>query len=106
MSGTAGAGDTMRAVLDIVLIVLDLMIFMLVVQAILSWLVTFNVINARNQFVATVWSFLKALTEPLLRPIRKVVPSFNGLDLSPLVLILAIYLLQRIIVYYVYPNVF
>lgn len=95
----------MRAVLDIVYIVLDIFIWLLVIQAILSWLLVFNVINARNQFVSTVWGFLRQITEPLLKPIRRIIPTFNGLDLSPLVLVLLIILIQRVILYYVYPNV-
>jgi len=96
----------MKAVLDIVFIVLDLCVWLLVAQAILSWLLAFNVINHSNAFVRSVWNMLHALSEPALRPIRRVVPGFNGVDLSPLILILLIYLVQRIIAYYIYPNVF
>lgn len=95
----------MRALLDIVLIVLDAFIWLLIIQAVLSWLLAFNVVNSSNQFVATIWRFCSALTEPLLRPIRKVVPAFSGIDLSSLVLILAVILVQRIIIYYIYPSV-
>ena len=56
--------------------------------------------------VATVAQLLYNLTEPLLRPIRQRLPSMGGLDISPIVLLLGIFLLQRIIVYYLYPNVF
>lgn len=95
----------MRAVLDIVYIVLDIFIWLLIIQAVLSWLLVFNVINARNQFVATIWGFLRQITEPLLKPIRRIIPTFNGLDLSPLILVLLVILIQRVIIYYVYPNV-
>lgn len=95
----------MRAVLDIVFIVLDIYIWILVIQAVMSWLLVFGVINARNQFVATVWQFLRAVTEPFLKPIRRILPAFNGLDLSPMVLVLLVILIQRVIIYYVYPNV-
>ena len=84
----------MRAVLDIVFIVLDLFIWVLIAQAVLSWLMVFNVVNPRNQVVRMIWQFTNALTEPLLKPIRRMLPRFNGLDLSPLVLMLIIYLLQ------------
>lgn len=94
----------MRAILDVVLIALDIYIWVLVAQAVLSWLMVFNVVNPRNQVVRTIWQFTHALTEPLLKPIRKVVPSFNGLDLSPLVLVLGVILVQRVIIYYVYPQ--
>ena len=96
----------MRAVLDIVLIVLDLYIWLLIAAAILSWLIAFNVVNTRNQFVSMVADFLYRITEPLLRPIRNFLPSLGGLDISPIILILIIMLIERIISYYIYPNVF
>ena len=96
----------MRAILDIILIVLDLYVWLLIASAILSWLIAFNVVNTRNQFVASVAEFLYRITEPLLRPIRSVLPAMGGLDISPIILILIIMLIQRIITYYIYPNVF
>jgi len=96
----------MRAILDIILIVLDLYVWLLVASAILSWLIAFNVVNTRNQFVATVTDFLYRITEPVLRPIRSALPDFGGLDISPVILILVILLIQRVIMYYIYPNVF
>src|SRR5262245_1265928 len=98
--------DPMRAILDIVLIALDLYVWLLIAAAILSWLIAFNVVNTRNQFVAGVAEFLYRITEPALRPIRQVLPNFGGLDISPIILILLILLVQRIITYYIYPNVF
>ena len=89
----------MRAILDIVLIILDLYVWLLIASAILSWLIAFNVVNTRNQFVAAVAEFLYRITEPLLRPIRRILPSFGGIDLSPLVLILIIIFLQRAVLY-------
>lgn len=96
----------MRAILDIILIALNLYIWLLIAAAILSWLIAFNVVNTRNQFVNGVAEFLYRITEPALRPIRQFLPSFGGLDISPIVLILIIMLIERIIVYYIYPNVF
>ena len=95
----------MRAVLDIVLIVLDLYVWLLIASAILSWLIAFNVVNTRNQFIAAIGEFLYRITEPVLAPIRRMLPSLGGLDLSPIVLILIIMFLQRVISYYIYPNV-
>ncbi|RIK98083.1 MAG: YggT family protein [Proteobacteria bacterium] len=95
----------MRAILDIVLIVLDLYVWLLIAAAILSWLIAFNVINTRNQFVAAVAEFLYRITEPVLRPIRSLLPGLGGLDISPVIVILIIMFLQRVIAYYVYPNV-
>ncbi|MBU6462881.1 MAG: YggT family protein [Bradyrhizobium sp.] len=96
----------MRAVLDIVLLILQLYIWLLIASAILSWLVAFNVVNTRNQFVAAVSEFLFRITEPLLAPIRSVMPNLGGLDISPIILILIILFLQKVIVYYIYPVVF
>jgi YggT family protein len=96
----------MRAVLDIVLIVLDLYVWLLIASAILSWLIAFNVVNTRNQFVAAVAEFLYRITEPLLAPIRNILPNLGGLDISPIILILIIMFIERVITYYIYPAVF
>jgi YggT family protein len=96
----------MRAVLDVLLIALNIYVWLIIAQAVLSWLIAFNVVNTRNQFVATVWDFLYRITEPALRPIRNFMPNLGGLDISPIILILIIYLIERIIIYYIYPNVF
>jgi YggT family protein len=96
----------MRAVLDIVLLVLQIYIWMLIAAAVLSWLVAFNVVNTRNPVVHMVGDFLYRLTEPLLRPIRNMMPNLGGIDVSPVILILLILLLENVIVRYIYPNVF
>src|SRR5262245_3625347 len=96
----------MRSILYIILLVLDIYIWLLIAAAILSWLVAFNVLNSRNQFVAMIGDFLYRITEPVLRPIRNVLPSLGGIDVSPVVLILIIILLKDIIIRYIYPSVF
>ena len=68
----------MRAVLDVILIVLDLYVWLLIAAAILSWLVAFNVVNSRNQVVAMVGDFLYRVTEPVLRPLRNMLPRVGG----------------------------
>ena len=95
----------MRSILYVILIVLDLYIWLLIAAAVLSWLVAFNVVNARNQFVAVVGDFLFRITEPVLRPIRNMLPSLGGIDVSPVVLILIIILIKDVIVRYIYPAV-
>ena len=95
----------MRAILDIVMIILQVGIWIIIAQAILSWLVAFNVLNTSNQFVNQVWRGLHQITEPLLRPIRRILPSAGGMDFSPMVLILGIIFLERVILHYIYPNV-
>jgi len=96
----------MRAILDIILIALNLYTWVVILGAILSWLIAFGVVNMRNDLVRSAWNLFLALTEPLLRPIRNVLPATGGLDLSPIVLLLGVMLVERIIVYYIYPNVF
>ena len=96
----------MRAILDIVLIVLNLYTWVVILGAILSWLIAFGVVNMRNDLVRAAWNLFLALTEPLLRPIREFLPATGGLDLSPIVLLLGVMLVERIILYYIYPNVF
>jgi YggT family protein len=70
--------------------VVQLYIWVIIGGAILSWLVAFNVVNVRNRFVYQLGRFLEAITEPALRPIRRVIPLLGGVDLSPIVLILAL----------------
>lgn len=83
--------------IDVVIIAIDLYIWVVIISAILSWLVAFNVVNTRNRFVYTVGDFLYRITEPVLRPIRKIVPSFGGVDITPIVLILGLWFIQRVL---------
>ena len=96
----------MRALLDVILLVLQLYVWLLIAAAILSWLIAFNVVNTRNTFVAMVGDFLYRITEPVLRPIRNLLPNLGGIDVSPVILILIIFFLQSVIARYIYPNVF
>jgi YggT family protein len=96
----------MRAVLDVVLLALQIYVWLLIASAVLSWLIAFNVVNTRNQFVAMVWDSLYRITEPALRPIRDRLPNMGGIDISPIILLLIIFFIQSVIVRYVYPNVF
>ncbi len=96
----------MRAILDIVMMVLNLYTWVIIAGAILSWLIAFGVVNVRNDIVRSIWNLFLALTEPLLRPIRNFLPWTGGIDISPIILLLGIMLLERIIIYYIYPNVF
>ena len=96
----------MRAVLDIILLILQLYWWVVLAMIIMSWLISFNVINTRNQFVESVWRVLNQLTEPVLRPIRRVMPNLSGLDLSPIILFIILFFIELVIAYYIYPNVF
>ena len=96
----------MRAILDVILVVLQIYVWLLIAGAILSWLIAFNVVNTHNQVVAVIGDFLYRITEPVLRPIRSFMPNLGGLDISPVILILIIFFIQSVIVRYIYPNVF
>jgi YggT family protein len=83
--------------INVISIALNLYMWALIISAILSWLVAFNVVNTSNQFVYSVGNFLHRITEPVLRPIRNILPEMGGIDLSPMVLILGIYFLQGLL---------
>ena len=87
----------MVTLLEICQILLNVVWWIIIVQAILSWLIAFNVINTSNDFVRQVWLALQRMTEPLYRPIRRILPDFGALDLSPMVVLLAIIILDRVI---------
>jgi YggT family protein len=96
----------MRALLDVILLVLQIYVWLLIAAAVLSWLIAFGVVNTRNQAVAMLADFLYRITEPALRPIRSVLPHLGGIDISPVILILIIYFIQEVIIRYIYPYVF
>ncbi|MBQ0824171.1 YggT family protein [Microvirga sp. HBU67558] len=96
----------MRALLNVILLALQLYTYLIVASAILSWLVAFNVVNTRNDFVRSIWNFLDAVTEPVLRPIRSILPNLGGVDISPIILILLIIFIQNLIVDYLMPIAF
>lgn len=77
---------------------LTLYIYILIASAILSWLVAFNVVNSRNNVVAAIGQLLYRLTEPVLRPIRNMLPDLGGIDISPIVIILVIYFIQSVVI--------
>ena len=87
----------MLSILQLVDTVLWLYSVVLIVQVVLSWLVSFNVVNTGNAFVSTVGRMTWNLTEPVLRPIRRVLPQLGGLDLSPIVLLLLIWFLRSLL---------
>jgi YggT family protein len=82
------------SLLELAELVLGLYMWLLIASAVLSWLIAFNIVNTGNRFVHAVGDFLYRITEPALRPIRRVVPPMGGLDLSPLILILIIWFLR------------
>ena len=88
----------MNTLLDIVQVLLTVLWWIIIVQAVMSWLIAFNVINTHNDFVRSVWTALERMTEPLYRPIRRILPDFGALDLSPMVVLLILYILMNVVI--------
>ena len=83
------------ALLQTLSLILTIVWWVFLIMIIMSWLINFNVINTRNDFVAAVWRVVNAITEPILKPIRRLLPSMGGLDLSPIVVFVIIFFLQN-----------
>ncbi len=90
----------MRSALWLIIQIIDIYMFVLIIGVVLSWLIAFDVLNVRNRFVRIVYDITNALMNPLLRPIRRFLPTFGGLDLSPLVLFLLLGFARSLIIEY------
>ncbi|HEX3412054.1 MAG TPA: YggT family protein [Stellaceae bacterium] len=90
----------MYAFLSLVSTVISIYVWLLIAQAVLSWLVAFGIVNRYNRVVATIGDFLWRVTEPLLRPIRRVLPDLGGIDISPVILILLLWFLRNLMFEY------
>ncbi|QBK32105.1 YggT family protein [Roseitalea porphyridii] len=86
------------AIINTILFALDIYVFIVIGAVIFSWLYAFNVVNTSNRFVGLLGEFFYKATEPLLRPIRRVLPDLGGIDISPIVLFIGIYFLRQVIV--------
>jgi YggT family protein len=93
----------MLALIQTIILALDIYWWFIILSAVFSWLFAFNVINSRNQFVNMVGEFLYKVTEPALRPIRRVLPDLGGIDVSPIVLLLILFFIRQLIVTTVAP---
>ncbi|MBB3809553.1 YggT family protein [Pseudochelatococcus contaminans] len=93
----------MQSVLDVIQLALNLYTYIIIASAIFSWLIAFDVVNTRNRFVHSVVNFLYQATEPVLRPIRNVLPNLGGIDISPVILLLLVFFLQSFIERYLRP---
>src|SRR5215475_14640787 len=82
-----------------------LYIYVLIAAAVMSWLIAFNVVNSHNPTVRAIWDFLYRVTEPGLRPIRAILPNLGGIDISPVILIIALMFLDQLIVW-LYVSIF
>ena len=80
--------------LQIVHIILTVLWWFIIAQAVMSWLIAFNVINTHNDFVNQLWTVLDRITEPLYRPFRRIMPDFGGLDLTPMLVLIIIIILD------------
>ena len=80
----------MTSIAGILLMIISIAWWIIIIQAVMSWLISFNVLNVRQPFVYQIWSSLNRLTEPVYRPIRKFLPPMGGLDLTPLVVLLGL----------------
>lgn len=86
----------MYSVLMLIDRIIDLYVWVIILSAVLSWLVAFDIVNMRNRFVYLVGDTLNRLTEPVYRPVRRFLPDMGGLDLSPLIIILGLWFLRDI----------
>jgi len=87
----------MRALFLVIDLALEIYIWVLIAAAIFSWLVAFNVVNVRNSVVGAIGDFLYRITEPALRPIRRVLPNLGGVDISPVILLLGLFFLRSLL---------
>jgi YggT family protein len=85
--------------------IINIYIWLLIASAVLSWLIAFNVVNTRNPIVHSVGDFLYCVTEPLLRPIRNMLPNLGGIDVSPVILIIGLLFLRQLI-FWLYIRLF
>jgi YggT family protein len=100
-------GGFVVPVITVVIAILDIYWWLVIIQAVISWLIAFNIINTYSRPVALVLDFLYRITEPALRPIRRFVPPLGGLDISPVLLLLIIWLVEMELahlVFYLYAD--
>lgn len=93
----------MLALIQTVILALDIYWWILIGSAVFSWLYAFNVVNPRNGVVSAIGTFLFRATEPVLRPIRNILPNFGGIDISPIIVLLIIFFLRQFILTTVAP---
>ena len=84
--------------INVTYVALDIYKWCVIVSAVLSWLIAFNVINTSNQIVYSIVDFLYRITEPAIRPIRRFIPNLGGIDISPIILLLGIFFAQNVLI--------
>ncbi|MEO4001142.1 YggT family protein [Mesorhizobium sp. CAU 1732] len=95
----------MIALIQTIVLALDIYWWIIILSAVFSWLYAFNVINSSNQFVGTIGNMLFRLTEPALRPIRRILPDLGGIDISPIILLLLIFFIRQFLLTTVAPAI-
>ena len=93
--------DLLLRIIDFISLLLSLYLYVIIIYAVMSWLIAFNVVNTRNQLVRTVLDFLYRITEPALAPIRRRLPNLGGIDISPIILWLIIIFIQSVVLGYI-----
>jgi YggT family protein len=81
--------------IEVIILAIDIYWWIIIISAVMSWLIAFNVINTYNRTVAMIGDFLYRATEPALRPIRQFLPNLGGLDISPIILLLILWFIER-----------
>jgi YggT family protein len=89
------AAPFIRPLFEVLIMAINLYWWVIIIMAIMSWLLAFDVINMRNEFVRSIWNGVNALTEPALRPIRRFIPPLGGMDISPIILLLLLSFITR-----------
>ncbi|WP_439604624.1 YggT family protein [Shinella sp.] len=95
----------MLALIQTIVLALDIYWWLIIASAIFSWLYAFNVVNPNNQFVGSIGNMLYRVTEPALRPIRRLLPDLGGIDISPIILLLLLFFVRQFLITTVAPAV-
>jgi YggT family protein len=98
-AGPRGKHESMP-VIELILLLLNIYFWIIIAMVVMSWLIAFNVLNPTNAFVRQIRYALYRLTEPLLGPIRRIMPDLGGIDISPVILLIALWFVQRAVVYW------
>jgi len=88
----------MTSIFQILMLILDIVWFIMIAHIIMSWLISFQVLNLRQPLVGQMWTGLNRLLEPIYTPIRRILPPMGGLDLAPLVALIAVYALRIVLI--------
>jgi YggT family protein len=96
--GPSKGPTPMQSLYQILMLLLDIVWFFIIAHVIMSWLINFQVLNLRQQFVAQIWYALNRLLEPIYAPIRNILPNMSGIDLAPLVALVGVYALRIILI--------